>query len=65
MSNSNDFLPSNNLYDEYIYLLNEPLHTFININDFPESDRSALVGTNAFVLQQISQGGFIPFLGTY
>ena len=64
MNNSNDFLPSNNLYDEYIYLLKEPLHRFIFMNDFPESDMSALVGTNAFVLQQISQGGFIPVLGT-
>ena len=42
----------------------EPLHTFMFINDFPESDMSALVGTNAFVLQQISQGGLIPVLGT-
>ena len=43
---------------------NEPLHTFMFINDFPKSDMSALVGTNAFVLQQISQGGLIPVLGT-
>ena len=43
---------------------NMPLHTFMFINDFPESDMSALVGTNAFVLQQISQGGLIPVLGT-
>ena len=42
----------------------EPLHTFMFINDFPKSDMSALVGTNAFVLQQISQGGLIPVLGT-
>ena len=43
---------------------NMPLHTFMFINDFPESDMSALVGTNAFVLQQISQGGLIAVLGT-
>ena len=42
----------------------EPLHTFMFINDFPKSDMSALVGTNAFVLQQISQGGLIPVFGT-
>ena len=66
MNNSNDFLPSNNLDNNDNISDDEdvPLHRFIHMNDFPESDMSALVGTNAFVLQQISQGGFIPVLGT-